>query len=145
MKWPLCLSVLLCKVLEDHPHHFSCCCIHSLVTISHILSHSGEESWIEKKMKFLKILHIPWHTFYDSTFNTAGAFLYINFYKYLNVISFPKITTIFLNVIFFPKITTIFLVQVEHQLEFHILKEYMHISLFWSNFDETFPKGLEDP
>lgn len=48
-----------------------------------------------KKMKFLKILHIPWHTFYDSTFNTAGAFLYINFYKYLNVIFFPKITTIF--------------------------------------------------
>lgn len=44
MKCSLCLSVFLCKVLEDHSNHFSCCCIHSLVTISHIRSHSGEES-----------------------------------------------------------------------------------------------------
>lgn len=107
MKCSLCLSVFLCKVLEDHSNHFSCCCIHSLVTISHILSHSGEESWIEKN-RIYKWSSIPLDMLFmtRSVSNTAGASFVMNFHKYLKVNLFPKITTGFIFLVIFKNFTT---------------------------------------
>lgn len=59
-----------------------------------------------KKKDFLMILHTPWHAFYYSVSNTAGASFVMNFHKYLKVKLFLKITTGFTFLVIFINFTT---------------------------------------